>query len=224
MNQSDYDYMRYVSKHNKHYETVEEFEMRKALFIEIETFIRMANARSTTYRAGHNKFSDWTQEEKDKLLGLKNIPLPEVSTDVVSEPVDVNSLPESVDWRTEGKVTAVKDQGNCGSCWAFSSIEAVESALAIANNEDPIVQSEQEVVDCTLEPVTQNGGCNGGWYFWTYDWLKDNYTMKESDYPYTSGTTSTESTCAYDASKGVTKVSSYGQTNGVDENLARLAQ
>ena len=71
MNQSDYDYMRYVSKHNKHYETVEEFEMRKALFIEIETFIRMANARSTTYRAGHNKFSDWTQEEKDKLLGLK---------------------------------------------------------------------------------------------------------------------------------------------------------
>lgn len=121
-------------------------------------------------------------------------------------------------------MTAVKDQGNCGSCWAFSSIEAVESALAIANNEDPIVQSEQEVVDCTLDPVTQNDGCSGGWYFWTYDWLKDNYTMKESDYPYTSGTSGTESTCAYDASKGVTKVSSYGQTNGVDENLARLAQ
>ena len=222
MSQSDYDYMRYVSEHNKHYDSVEEFEMRKALFIAVETFIRRANQTSSTYRAGHNKFSDWTQEEKDKLLGLKNVQLPEVFE--VADEVDTANLPESVDWREEGKVSPVKDQGNCGSCWAFSTIEAVESALAIATDSDPLIQSPQELVDCTLDPVTYNDGCNGGWYFWSYDWLKDHYTMLESDYPYTSGSTGNETSCMYDEDLGVTEVSSYGQTKGADANLARLAQ
>ena len=136
---------------------------------------------------------------------------------------DISNLADSFDWRDEGMVTPVKDQGQCGSCWAFSSIEAVESAYAIAGN-DLVVMSPQELVDCTLYPVTQNNGCGGGWYFWSYDWLANNMTMLESDYPYTSGTTGTETACAYDASKGVTYVSSYGQTQGTDANLARLAQ
>jgi len=67
--------------------------------------------------------------------------------------------------------------------------------------------------------VTSNDGCSGGWYFWSYDWLKTHSTMKESDYPYTSGNTGKETTCAYDASKGVTEVSSYGRTVGASANL-----
>ena len=152
MSQADYDYMKYVSEHNKQYDSVEEFKMRKALFIAVETFIRRANQTSSTYRAGHNKFSDWTQEEKDRLLGLKNVHMPEVFE--VADEVDTANLPESVDWREAGKVTPVKWQGNCGCCWAFSTIEAVESALAIKTDSDPLVQSKQELVDCTLSPVT----------------------------------------------------------------------
>lgn len=57
-------------------------------------------------------------------------------------------------------------------------------------------------------------GCNGGWYFWSYDWLKDNKTMREADYPYTAK----DGTCRYDESKGVTNVSSYGRTFGRNAN------
>jgi len=63
-------------------------------------------------------------------------------------------------------------------------------------------------------------GCDGGWYFWSYEWLQTHYTMKESDYPYTGK----DGNCHYEESKGVTKVSTYGQTKGRSENLARLQQ
>ena len=59
------------------YETVEEFDLRRSLYAEVDAFIQEANARGTPYRAGHNKFSDWTAEERDTLLGLKNMPMPE---------------------------------------------------------------------------------------------------------------------------------------------------
>jgi cathepsin L len=78
--------------------------------------------------------------------------------------------------------------------------------------------SEQELVDCSSS--TGNAGCNGGWYFWSYDWLQKNKTMKESDYPYTAK----DGTCKYSATKGITSVSSYGQVKGVSANLAQLAK
>ena len=98
----------------------------------MDSFIRSVNEDPTsTYTAGHNKFADWTQEEKNTLLGLKNMPMPEV---VEEEEDSENSLPDAWDWRTQGKVTPVKDQGQCGSCWAFSTIETIESAWLINGN------------------------------------------------------------------------------------------
>ena len=77
-------------------------------------------------------------------------------------------IPASLDWRTEGKVTAVKDQGHCGSCWAFSTTGAIESAWAIAFPDEEMVSlSEQQLVDCAGGEYL-NGGCNGGWYYWAY--------------------------------------------------------
>ena len=114
---------------------------------------------------------------------------PEFDAALIQE-VDTSALPTAWDWRSEGKVTPVKDQGSCGSCWAFSSIEAIESAWMIQGGNE-VIMSTQELVDCTLYPATSNKGCGGGWYFWSYDWLKTHYTMMESDYPYTSGVTGT---------------------------------
>ena len=110
----------------------------------------------------------------------------------------------------------MKDQLYCGSCWAFSSIEAIESAWKIAGN-DLVVMSEQELVDCSRS--AGNAGCGGGWYFWSYDWLLTNETMLESDYPYKGR----NGLCHKDASKGITNVLSYGKTSGTEANLARLA-
>jgi len=138
------------------------------------------------------------------MMGLKDMDLTMDAADNVFEATAVNA--DGVDWRTvKDVVTPVKDQGQCGSCWAFSSIEAIESAYVIAGNAQ-VIMSEQELVDCT-KSLFGNHGCSGGWYYNSYKWLKNNETMLESDYPYTA----TETKCAYDASKGVTGVSSYTQ-------------
>ena len=94
----EYKFMRYVSQFNKFYDTVEEFEMRLQLFIRFDNFVERANARGTLYRAGHNKFSDWTSEEKDSLLGLKNVPMPEVDSEALNDDTVAN-VPSSWDWR-----------------------------------------------------------------------------------------------------------------------------
>ena len=210
MTQMDYDFMRYVSMYNKVYETVEEFNTRQVSWSVTDKHVNKVNNNPLSgHKAAHNLFSDWTDEEYEGMLGLKNMEMP-VFDAVYEEAEPVDGLPTNWDWRQGGKVTPVKNQGSCGSCWAFSAIEAVESAWMLAGNETEIM-STQELVDCTLSPVTENEGCGGGWYFWSYDWLKDNKTMKESDYPYTSGTTGTETACAYNESEGLTNVSSYGQ-------------
>ena len=154
MSQMDYDFMRYVSMHNKVYETVEEFNTRQVNFAETDAHVRSVNENPlSTHKAAHNKFSDWSQEEFEGMLGLKNVTLPEdMDVDVEEEEVSLN-LPTSWDWRSEGKVTPVKDQGSCGSCWAFSATEAIESAWMIAGNDEAIM-APQELVDCTLDPVT----------------------------------------------------------------------
>ena len=209
----DYKFMSYISQQGKMYATVEEFLARKDIFAAFDEHVESVNNNpNSTYTAAHNQFSDMTEAEFSRVLGLKGA----VERDVVEDVVEAN-YPSTWDWRDQGKVTAVKDQGSCGSCWAFSSIEAIESAWMIAGN-DEVIMSEQELVDCSSS--TGNAGCNGGWYFWSYDWLKNNYTMKESDYRYTAR----DGTCQYDASKGVTKVSSYGQTQGTSSNLAQLAK
>jgi|Transcript_6733 cathepsin L len=76
----------------------------------------------------------------------------------------------------------------------------------------------QELVDCS-KGLFSNHGCGGGWYYYAYKWLKHNKTMRESDYPYTSGVTGKETKCAYDASKGVTNVSSYKKVAKKTESI-----
>jgi len=74
--------------------------------------------------------------------------------------VDVEALPTSVDWRTSGAVTPVKNQAQCGACWAFSATGAMESASFIAGKGLPSL-SEQQLIDCS--GAFGNYGCNGGW-------------------------------------------------------------
>ena len=139
------------------------FENFKFMHAEIKKF----NAEGKTVHA-HNKFSDMSRAEYKALLGYKPAPKD------LSAPVhDVNSVPNapaSKDWVSLGYVNAIKDQGICGSCWAFSATCAVESSFAIgkASSKSLYNLSEQQMVSCS----TKNFGCKGGNETSAWDYLK----------------------------------------------------
>jgi len=136
---------------------------------------RMAN-RTATWTVGVTRFFDLSPQEFQQYAGARKFPAEALAISCLAHGVtaprmDVSAAPTSVDWRTHNPpvVEAIKDQGQCGSCWAFSTACVIESAWAIAGN--PLTSlSEQEIVDCSVgcseEPPygkVCNQGCNGGW-------------------------------------------------------------
>jgi len=144
MTQADYDFMAFVSAHGKTYGTVAEFNMRKAQFARAQAEIDELNAENGSATYGHNFMSDWTHDEYKQLLGYQ-------ANKKQANPVmklDTTNLADSVDWVAKGAVTAVKNQGQCGSCWAFSTTGSIEGADQIAGGAlTPL--SEQQLVDCS---------------------------------------------------------------------------
>lgn len=117
----------------------------------------------------------------------------------VREPMNVQvrapASADSVDWVTAGAVTAVKDQGQCGSCWSFSATGGLEGAYFLAGN-TLTAFSEQQLVECAGYAYG-NMACYGGWYYQAWDYLKTHGSETEEDYPYTSGITGTWASCDY---------------------------
>lgn len=105
------------------------------------------------------------------------------------------NLATSLDWTTSSCVAGVKDQGDCGSCWAFASIGALESANCIKNGALQLF-SEQQVTSCDKT----SSGCDGGWPLWALSYLKSfGGVCTAASYPYKSGTTGTTGTCSTSA-------------------------
>jgi len=152
------------------------------------------NADETkTWKEEVNKFSDWTKEEFKSIMGYnKRVGYAErqklQATPLPFEPKRPEDLPPAIDWRNAGVVSPVKDQGECGSCWSFSAVETLESAIAIKYG--PLWElSEQQMLDCTPNPdeCGGTGGCEGATSAIGLNaLLKYGGIASEWTYPYTS--------------------------------------
>lgn len=95
-------------------------------------------------------------------------------------------IPEEtgLDWRARGFVNDVKNQGSCGSCWAFAAVAQLESLYAIKHNSTLQTLSEQQLVDCATDG--KNNGCDGGWMSDVFDYYTSKHAMiLDANYPYT---------------------------------------
>ena len=166
-----------------------------------EESIIQHNTQELSYWLGHNEFSDLTFAEFSA-LGYTGRSDParrerpknyDYSLHHHHTAVAANA---SFDWRTKGAVTAIKNQGNCGSCWAFSTTGALEGAYQIAGNALTSF-SEQELTSCDNKAHHGGGnlGCNGGREDNAYVFISKNGLCTELDYPYSSGTTNSSGKC-----------------------------
>ncbi|TKY75032.1 Cysteine proteinase RD21a [Spatholobus suberectus] len=176
-------YEQWLVEHGKVYNALSEKEKRFQIFKDNLKFIDEHNAENRTYKVGLNRFADLSNEEyRANYLGTK-IDSSRMTAKLSNRyaPRVGDKLPKSVDWRKEGAVVRVKDQGNCGSCWAFSTIAAVEGINKIVTG-DLIALSEQELVDCDR---TINAGCDGGLMEYAFEFIINNGGIDtEEDYPY----------------------------------------
>merc|ERR1712241_1407134 len=133
----------------KNYKSSAERLTRFATFMKNVKEIEEHNkSGKSSYRKVINKFADMTTEELKAMNGYKNAPKP--GTVFAKEKnVKVEDLPASVDWRDKGAISAVKDQGYCGSCWAFATVQSIESYVQIASGNSVEELSAQHITSCT---------------------------------------------------------------------------
>lgn len=204
-----YAFSDFATEFGKNYKS-EEIAMRSALFEKELAIVRIHNGNPTkTYKKGINKFSDWTEAEKATRKGLnKGMRFAQYQGDVSAAPVDIDALPKSVDWRTKkpAVVTPVKDQGGCGSCWAFASTETVESAVAMATGQ-LFDLSPQQLVSCVPNPdeCGGTGGCSGATEPLAFAYVAQNGMTTEKSYPYQGST----GTCSYKSKSAVVGIANY---------------
>jgi C1A family cysteine protease len=195
-----------------------------------DKLIEETNAKNLSYKLGHNAYSGLNASEfaEHMRLNINRKMLSSKSVNAESESSSSASVPASVDWRAKGAVTAVKDQGQCGSCWSFSTTGALEGAYSIKNG-NLVSFSEQQLVDCDyIRAGGTSLGCNGGDMGSAMDWIgKNNGLCTEQAYPYFSGTTKTngpcQKTCSIVAGSDVVKTVSVG-ANSDSAMMSALAQ
>ncbi|VAH00565.1 unnamed protein product [Triticum turgidum subsp. durum] len=174
---------KWLAKHQKAYASFEEKLHRFEVFKDNLKLIDEINREVTSYWLGLNEFADLTHDEfKAAYLGFSPATARRSSSRSFRyEDVSAHDLPKDVDWRKKGAVTDVKNQGQCGSCWAFSTVAAVEGINAIVTG-NLTALSEQELIDCSVDG---NSGCNGGMMDYAFSYIASSGGLHtEEAYPY----------------------------------------
>ncbi|XP_072449702.1 cathepsin L2-like [Chiloscyllium punctatum] len=174
------------SFHNKQYEEHEK-DYRRLVWEDNRRYIEQHNLEHAmgkhTFTVGMNQFGDLTFDEFRHLLSASSINDAEkISSKVFTAQQNIQ-LPSTVDWRPKGYVTSVKDQGQCGSCWAFSTTGVLEGQ--VFNKTGKLISlSEQYLMDCSR--AVGNAGCKGGSVLAGFLFIKEKGITSEQSYPYTA--------------------------------------
>ncbi|GAB9467856.1 Papain-like cysteine protease c1 [Globisporangium polare] len=213
------DFENWMANHHLTIRDALEYARRLENYIANDLYILMHNKEYeyTGVKLAHNEYSHLSHDEfKARMNGFEMPPgylegrLAKRKSNVLR---DVK-VPDEVDWVKKGGVTPVKNQGQCGSCWAFSTTGAVEGAAFVSDGKLPNL-SEQELVDCD-----NNGdmGCNGGLMDHAFAWIEDNEGIcSEDEYEYKAK----QSTCQ--TCKEIVKVTGFQDVNPNDEHALQVA-
>lgn len=194
------EFTNFQERFNKRYSNLEEIETRFTIFRENLIHIFKHNRDITqNFTMGVNQFTDLTLEEFKTLYlgGFKSEQIEQKELGSYGCKTFSSSAPDSpnsIDWRNKGVVNPIRDQGQCGSCWAFATTANAESVWAIYSGK-LFDFSEELLVDCASGVGYFNLGCNGGNPDSAFKYMINNGQCSETSYPYNAGTTKTAGTC-----------------------------
>jgi len=172
----------WTAVHNKNYRSQNEFNYRLSVYKSNLAFIEEHNRKNLGFTVAMNKFGDLTNKEFAALYNGLRINASKSETEYHRG--FLGEIADAVDWRTKGAVTPIKNQGQCGSCWAFSTTGSVEGATFIKTGK-LVSASEQQLVDCSGS--YGNYGCDGGLMDSAFQYIIANKGIDtEASYPYTA--------------------------------------
>jgi len=215
---SEYEttFSQWASAHGKVY-AADEFQDRFTIFKSNMDYVRDWNAAGSSTVLGLTSLADLTNEEYQSIyLGTRFDGTQRLKNAGIFIPTE--PLADTVNWATKGAVTAIKNQGQCGSCWSFSTTGSTEGAHFLANG-NLVALSEQNLMDCSHS--YGNNGCNGGLMDDAFKYIIANKGIDtESSYPYQTATTYD---CQYKAANSGATISSYKDVTSGSETALQTA-
>jgi C1A family cysteine protease len=211
----DPEWEKFKAEYKKTYKNHDDEQARYKLFLSSKERVDKLNKLNGQQAFGINWMSDRYETEKHKKGHVK--PKDFVPTAPVKDFTATMRSPKSIDWRFTKAVTPVKNQGQCGSCWAFSATEAIESQMILnSGGKYDFTLSPQQIASCTPNTGTYGClGCNGGFTEGAYEYVKSAPGLANGFYiPYEQSLTQSESTMACPKSKVDQITGEYEELSG----------